>query len=281
MTESQIRAVIDAFAAAAVRARRAGYDGVEVHAAHGYLLSSFLARHTNRRHDRWGGGSQNRFRIVSEVLRAVRDSAGPGYPVFIKLNSDEQARNGTKPDDCVRFAQMVEKTGCCDAVELSCGTMEEGFYMARGAFPTDAIFRYLRPYCHYSPGWRFLTRAVVVPFMKVRQPGFSEGYNLPTAGRVKQTISLPVITVGGMRSRRFMEQAIASGQTDFVSMARPFIAEPDLVHRLESGGNATARCNNCNECVAASDTQPIRCYRFGASGTAGEPPVCNLLPTRG
>ena len=260
MTEVDIRAVIDQFGRAAQRARQAGYDGVEIHGAHGYLLSTFLSCHANKRTDAWGGTHANRFRIVGETLRSVRTAVGDDYPVLIKLNTYERAPLGTKPKDCLVFARMAEETGCCDAVELSCGTNEGGFIMARGGFPTQALLDYMRPYCNYHPAVKAALRLFVLPFVKMVQPAFEEGYNLATAALVKQETSLPVITVGGMRSKAFMEHAIESGKTDFVSMARPLILEPDLANKYEKGTSDKALCDNCNRCVVATDTQTIRCH---------------------
>jgi 2,4-dienoyl-CoA reductase-like NADH-dependent reductase (Old Yellow Enzyme family) len=260
MTESQILGTIEDFARAARRARQAGYDGVQIHGAHGYLLSTFLSHHANRRHDQWGGGRENRFRIVGETLRAVREAVGRDYPVLIKLNTFERPRDGTKPEDCVAFCKMVEQTGCCDAIELSCGTNEDGFVMARGTFPTDAIFAYLRPYRTYHPVIKSLMRYLVIPFLKLKQPPFQEGYNLETAAQAKRSVSLPIITVGGMRSQHFMTEAIEKNMTDFVSMARPLILEPDLPNRFRAGVSDQALCDNCNQCVVAADAEGIRCH---------------------
>lgn len=261
MTEEDIHIVIDNFSKAALRAKHAGYDGVEIHAAHGYLLSTFLSRHSNNRRDNWGGSLENRFRIVGEVLKSVRKAVGKDYPVLIKLNAYENRPHGMNPNECVSIAKMVEKTGCCDAIELSCGTNEGGFIMSRGAFPTNAIFNYLRPYCRYNPAIKLILKTAIVPFVKLIQPPFSEGYNLETSAMVKKTISLPIITVGGMRSKRFMEEAIESRKTDFISMARPLILEPDLSNKFKAGISEMALCDNCNQCVVASDTRPIRCYK--------------------
>jgi 2,4-dienoyl-CoA reductase-like NADH-dependent reductase (Old Yellow Enzyme family) len=261
MSASDIEQVIGDFARAALRTKRAGYDGVQIHAAHGYLLSTFLSPHANKRRDAYGGGPKNRFRIVKETLEAVRQAVGPGYPVLIKLNTYEKARDGTKPDDCIGFARMVEETGCCDAIEFSCGTNEGGFIMARGRVPTEALLKYMRPYCNW-PGWiKSMMRHVFIPCYRLGQPRFSEGYNLETAARARREISLPVITVGGMRSKRFMEQAIEEGKTDFVSMARPLILEPDLPNKFKEGRSEKALCDNCNDCVVATDTQQIRCHK--------------------
>ncbi len=261
MSEADIRIVIEGFAEAARRAKQAGYDGVQIHGAHGYLLFSFLSRHSNKRMDRWGGSLDNRFRIVGEILKAVREMVGKDYPVLIKLNTYERAPLGMKPEECVQITSMVEETDCCDGIELSCGTNEGGFVMTRGKFPTSAIFNYMRPYCNYHPIIKLLLKAFVVPFVKVVQPSFAEGYNLETAAKVKQAVSLPVITVGGMRSKAVMESAIESGKTDFISMARPLILEPDLANKFKTGASEKALCDNCNECVVATDTRPIQCYK--------------------
>jgi 2,4-dienoyl-CoA reductase-like NADH-dependent reductase (Old Yellow Enzyme family) len=265
MTEEDISSVVEHFALAARRVRDAGYDGVQIHGAHGYLLSTFLSRHANKRTDSWGGSRENRFRIVDEVLRATRKMVGDDFPILIKLNTYERAPSGIKPEDCLAFSEMVAATGCCDAIELSCGTNEGGFIMARGKFPTDAIFSYMRPYCNYPRLIQAFFKYVVVPFIKAKQPQFTEGYNLDTATKVKQAISLPIITVGGMRSKQLMESAISSGKTDFVSMARPLIMEPDLPNKFKSGISEIALCDNCNECVVAADTKPIQCYKATGS----------------
>jgi 2,4-dienoyl-CoA reductase-like NADH-dependent reductase (Old Yellow Enzyme family) len=197
---------------------------------------------------------------VHETLRGVREAVGKDYPVLVKLNTYERARLGSKPEDCVQFARLAERTGCCDAIEFSCGTNEGGFIMARGKFPTKTIFEYMRPYCTYHPVIRFFMKNLLIPFIKLKQPLFSEGYNLETAAKAKQEIFLPVITLGGMRSKGFIEAAIETGKTDFVSMARPLILEPDLANKFRDGISERALCDNCNACVVASDTRPIRCY---------------------
>jgi len=262
ITESQILKVINDFSRAAARAKESGYDGVQIHGAHGYLLSTFLSRHANKRTDRWGRSAENRFRIVAETLKVVRTTVGKDYPVLIKLNTFERAALGTKPEDCVEFAGMVQDTECCDAIELSCGTNEGGFIMARGKFPTDALLKYMRPYCNYNPAIKFLLKYFVIPFIKLVQPPFREGYNLETAAKVKQAVSLPVITVGGMRSRQFLNDAIEKNMTDFVSMARPLILEPNLPNKFKSGTSDKALCDNCNQCVVAVDTGRIRCHNL-------------------
>ncbi len=261
VTESEIYEVIANFARASRRAKEAGYDGVEIHAAHGYLLSTFLSRGANRRRDQWGGSLENRFRIVALTLRAVRDAVGANYPVLIKLNSYESLSNGIRPQECVEIAKLVDATGCCDAIEISAGTNANVFYMARGGFPTQAILKYYRPFCQLPGSLRWLTRMLAPSAAKLFVPKFTQGYNLETAAAVKRSVSLPVITVGGMRTKAFMEQAISEDKTDFISMARPLLLEPDLANKFQAGLSDTSHCDNCNICLVASDTVPIRCHK--------------------
>jgi len=261
MTQEDIERVIEDFGQAARRTREAGYDGVQIHGAHGYLLSTFLSQHANKRTDQWGGPKKNRFRIVGRTLKNVREKVGKDYPVLIKMNTFERAPRGIKAEDCIDYANMVAQTGCCDAIEFSCGTNEGGFTMARGIFPTDAIFKFMRPYCNYHNLFKFFMKTFIVPFLKLKQPPFYEGYNLETAARAKEKISLPIITVGGMRSKRKMETAVKSNRTDFVSMARPLIMEPNLPNKFKTGESEAALCDNCNQCVVAADTRPIQCYK--------------------
>ncbi len=260
MTSEAIASVVERFGQAAARAKEAGYDAVQVHGAHGYLLSSFLARRSNRRKDAWGGDIRGRFRMIGETLQAVRRAVGPDYPVLIKLNTEERMFRGIDQEECVAAARLVEETGCCDAIELSCGTTEGGMVMARGGFPIDDMLRYLRPFCHLPSKLRIIMKHLFMPLAGIFQPRFMEGYNLEAAAKVKQAVSLPIITVGGMRTRNFMEGAIRDGKTDFCSMARPLILEPNLPAKFREGISEAALCDSCNICVVATDTQSIRCH---------------------
>jgi 2,4-dienoyl-CoA reductase-like NADH-dependent reductase (Old Yellow Enzyme family) len=261
LTEREIYEVIDNFAQAARRAKEAGYDGVQVHGAHGYLLASFLSRAANRRTDQWGGSAENRFRIVRHVLRAVKVAVGTDYPVLIKLNSCESAKDGIRPEECVHYARMVEATECCDAIEISAGANANVFYMARGEFPMDALLKYYRPFCAFSPPLKLFVKLLGGPAVRLFMPKFLQGYNLETAAKVKQAVGLPVITVGGMRDRQFMDAAIKEAKTDFISIARPLLLEPDLANKFRQGASEASQCDNCNICLVASDTVSIRCHK--------------------
>lgn len=215
MTPDDLRAVTQAFAGAAGRAQRAGFDAVQIHAAHGYLLSQFLSPFFNRREDGYGGDISNRARLVVEVLEAVRMAVGPGFPVFIKLNSEDFIPGGLTVDDMLRTAAMLEGAGI-DAVEMSGGTYLSGEKksMRQG-----------------SPG-----------------PGEPEAYYEAAARRFKEEIRVPLMLVGGIRTFETAERLIAEGVTDYIALSRPLLREPDLVNRWRSGDRRPASCISDNRC---------------------------------
>ena len=258
LREKEIYKVIADFADAALRAKLAGFDGVQLHCAHGYLLHGFLSPHTNHRRDKWGGSLENRFRIVSEIIKAVRAKVGD-FPVIAKISSSEKERDGLDPAEAVEIAKLLDKAGI-DGIEVSCGRASEGFNMSRGAFPYPIM-------C--TDNFRFemfpkFTWPILKPFMKLifqsPQPIFN--YNVEAAEMIKQAVSVPVIVCGGIRTLNDINMILSGGKADFVSMSRPFICEPNLVNRLRDGEETEVRCINCNYCLMGAERRPMRCY-FG------------------
>jgi 2,4-dienoyl-CoA reductase-like NADH-dependent reductase (Old Yellow Enzyme family) len=213
MAEEDIVRTIDDFIRGGVRARTAGFDGVQIHAAHGYLLSSFLSPHTNRRSDAWGGPIQNRARIVSEIIRGIKAAAGADFPVAVKLNSSDLMPGGLDIETAVEAARLFVSDGL-DAIEVSGGTSESG----RGSM---------------WPGVR---------------PEEEEGYFVDAAARVKGAVRIPVLGLGGLRTFREMEKFVREGRADLVSMSRPFIREPGLVRLFREGKIKKSECISCNKC---------------------------------
>ncbi len=214
MTEEDIWSVIDAYAAAMGRAKASGCDGVQLHIAHGYLLSSFISPYTNRRTDMWGGSLENRSRILREIMVRGRRAVGEDYPVLVKLNSTD----GFTGDgylalaDVVAVAESLVKWGV-DMIEVSGGVRE-----AKGAMSRPGI---VRPE--------------------------NEAYFAEAARAVKAAVDVPVILVGGLRSLAVMESVVTSGAADLVALCRPLVREPDLVNRLQAG-QAKGTCLSCNAC---------------------------------
>jgi 2,4-dienoyl-CoA reductase-like NADH-dependent reductase (Old Yellow Enzyme family) len=227
MTANEIVETIDAFGQAARRAKLAGFDAVQVHAAHGYLISEFLSPHTNRRTDAWGGDFERRLRFLASVCEEVRGQVGPDYPVLTKLgmmDNLELVPDGLTPDDGARIAGRLAGFGL-DAVEIS------------GA---------------YTGGARFNVRMGVGSTVP-------EAYFRPLARRAKAATELPVILVGGLRSRAVMEDVLTTGDADLVSLCRPLIREPDLSNRLRSGEASVAACISGGRCWPKRTGQGIRC----------------------
>jgi len=258
LRDREIRVIISDFAAAAKRAKLAGFDGVQLHCAHGYLLHGFLSPHTNHRHDKWGGTTEKRFRIVDEIIKAVRAEVGD-FPIFVKISASEKEKNGLCPEEAVKIARLLDKAGA-DCIEVSCGRASEGFNMSRGAFPYPIM-------C--TDNFRFemfpkFTWPMLRPFMKLifRSPEPIFNYNVEAAEMIKQAVSVPVIVCGGIRSLNDINSILSGGKADYVSMSRPFICEPNLVNRLRDGEETEVRCINCNYCLMGAERRPMRCY-FG------------------
>ncbi len=222
LTREQIADTVAAFAAAARRAVRAGFDAVQLHAAHGYLINQFLSPNTNLREDDYGGSFENRARFCFEVYDAVRDAAGPDFPVFVKLNSEDAFPGGLELADAVEVARGLSARGI-DGIEVSGGV--------------PAAKR------------KSAARAVTGPN--------DEGYFLANARAIKDAVECPVIVVGGFRSRARIEEALQ--WVDAVAMSRPLIRQPDLPNLLRSRTTDQADCISCGRCFALTLEQGLGC----------------------
>ena len=257
LSEDEIYEIIDDFGAAALRAKLAGFDGIQLHCAHGYLLSEFLSPRTNRRHDQWGGSRENRFRIVDEIIKKIRTLTYGDFPIAVKMNCFEKYAEGIKCEEAVEIAKLFDKAGV-DLIEVSCGFVSEGFNMSRGGFPYPIMcadnFRYkMLP----KFTWPFL-KPVMKLIMGSPQPVTM--YNVSSAEKIKRAVSAPVAVVGGIRTLNDIATILNSGSADFVSMSRPFIMEPDLVNKFKNGKSYEARCISCNYCLMGAERRPMRCY---------------------
>lgn len=263
LTYPEVREVVASFAAAAGRCREAGFDGVQIHAAHGYLVNQFLTPYTNRRRDEYGGGFAGRLRMLVEVHRAVRARLDAGCAVILKLNGTDALplRRGLRTDELIEIARVMQEEGV-DAVEISVGHYESGLPMARGTFG-----RYFPGVLDEGMGvhmsrWRRtalrLARPLATAAFDLLWP-HREGFNLPYARAFKAALRIPVICVGGFLTRAAMEQALREEACDAVSSGRPMIADPLLYRHLREGTSGP-RCVFCNACVARVGGRPVDCY---------------------
>lgn len=211
MTGDEVRATIGAFAAAAARVREAGFDAVQLHGAHGYLMSQFLSPLMNKRTDEWGGSPENRRRFHIEVLKAVRRAVGPDFPVMIKMGLRDRAKGGLPLEEGLAALKALAEAGL-DAVEVSTGFGSRSSAERAGA-PERVYFR-------------------------------------EDAVAARRVVDTPLMLVGGIRRFETARDIIGSGDADMVSLARPLIRENGLIARWRSGDRAPAKCLSCNKCFS-------------------------------
>jgi len=214
MSRQDIDEIIAAFGAGAARAKEYGFDAVQLHAAHGYLINQFLSPLTNLRSDNYGGTVENRCRFLLEVYHSVRSAVGAEFPVLAKLNGSDNLAGGLDIGDAVYAARLLDDAKI-DAIEVSGGTSASG--------------------------------EKVPVRTKIDRPD-QEAYNLSLAREIKKAVRCPVMAVGCFRSVEVINSALINDGADYISMARPFIREPHLIRRWEQGDNSRATCISCNGC---------------------------------
>ena len=229
MTIEDIEDVIQSFIMSAERAKRAGFDGVQLHAAHGYLLSEFLSPYVNKRADDYGGNSEDRLRIIVEIFEGIKEVCGEDWPVLIKLQIDDfvKEESSLKPPESIEIARRIAEAGF-DAIEISGGIYESD--------------EKLDPW-----------------YLRVRTTD-EEAYFLPYATKIKKVIGeTPLIQVGGIRSFEVAEGIVKDGYVDFISMSRPFIMEPDLPQKWLNKLSDKSTCTSCNRCETEMSDKGLRC----------------------
>ena len=220
MTESDIQVVIKAFADAAVRIKKSGFDGVQIHAAHGFLLSQFLSPFFNKREDRYGGTIENRSRLLIETYEAIRKAVGNDFAVLVKINCDDFMDNGMTFQDSIQVCKLLSDAGI-NAIEISGG----------------------------NP----LSRENEGPARVDIDAQNKESYFKDYAAKIAETVDVPVILVGGNRQLEIMDEILNNTKIEYFSMARPLMREPDLINRWLSGDKRRAECQSCNQCFLTDD----------------------------
>lgn len=215
MTHADIQTLIKAFRDAAVRAQKAGFDGVQIHCAHGYGLGQWISPYHNRRQDDYGGSKENRSRIIIETYQAIRRSCGENFLIMIKINSEDFVIDGATFEDCRYVCGELSRRGV-DAIEIS-----------GGVFAAEEDQRWARP--------------------GINTPE-KEGYFSSYAAEIAEEVTAPVILVGGLKSIDVIEKLLAETKIAYFSMARALMAETDLVLRWQQGDRQTSRCISCNDC---------------------------------
>jgi 2,4-dienoyl-CoA reductase-like NADH-dependent reductase (Old Yellow Enzyme family) len=225
VTQWEMEQIIAIYEAMARRAREAGFDAVQIHAAHGYTLAKFISPFFNKRTDAYGGSAENRARFIVDILRAIRKGSGKDFPVLIKMNGADFQDGGMTIADSAPIAEILDREGI-DAIEPSGGNVG-GTHNSRG--------------CLNREKW-------------------TENYYMPFAEEIKRRVKVPVLMVGGLRKFDVVEAVVKEGRSDLISLSRPFLREPALVARWMRGDRSPSTCISCNGCsVLLMETKPVGC----------------------
>lgn len=238
ITEEDIQELVSDFAGAALRAQEAGFDGVQIHSAHGYLLNQFLSPAFNRRRDAYGGAVANRVRIHREICHAIRERVGPTYPLLMKINCQDFVENGLSLKDSVQASKILAGSGL-DGIEISGGTRDS---------------------------------KEKIPSRKGIDSKEREAYFRDEAKTFKDAVDLPLMLVGGIRSFDVAEDLVAQGPADSISLCRPLIREPGLIKRWKSGDRRPSACVSDNLCfVPARKGRGLSCLTLERERKKDEP----------
>jgi 2,4-dienoyl-CoA reductase-like NADH-dependent reductase (Old Yellow Enzyme family) len=251
MTEEEINRVKEDFGKAAHLAIQAGFDAVEIHSGHGYLLSQFLSPYTNMRKDSYGGSLENRLRFPASVVKHVRETVGPDFPILIKMNVSDGFKGGLELDEAIEVAKRYEAEGASALVPSGGFTAKTPFYMMRGRIP-------LKEWIHGPKGMLEKVGLRLFGSIFVQTYAFEEMFFLDEARKIKDAVSIPCVLIGGICSRDNMEKAMQEG-FDFVEIGRALIRDPDLVRRMERGDWQASQCDHCNRCVAEMENGGVWC----------------------
>ena len=253
MTEDDIARIIGDFVRATTIARDGGADAVELHFGHGYLVSQFLSPFTNRRTDRWGGPLENRVRFAVEIVRAVRAAVGDEFPVLAKMNLRDGFPGGLEVDDAVEVARALEREGI-GGLALSGGFVSRSsLYMLRGDVPLRDMLAVQDRLVRKVGLWLFGS-------LLVQAYPYEETFFLEDARRIRAAVRVPLLLLGGIKSRAGLERVMADG-FELAGMGRALLHDATLPRRLERGEVERSGCVPCNRCIAQMDVGGVRCVR--------------------
>lgn len=263
MTEHDINTVIEQFADAALLAKQAGFDAIEIHSGHGYLLSQFLSPYTNERKDLYGSSLENRLRFPATVIRRVREVVEPGYPILVKMNVTDGIKGGLEIEDAVAVARRFEAEGA-SALVPSCGfTSKTPLMMLRGNVPTMEMVA-------VQKDWIKKMGLLLFGSFMVQHYEYKDLFLMQDALKILEAVQIPVVLIGGICSIDNLDTAMNAG-FEFVEIGRAIIKDPDIVNKWQRGEETASDCDHCNRCIPEMDRGGVNC-------------VCNIkgpLVTRG
>lgn len=241
-----IERVTQAHVNAALRAIDCGFDAIEVHLGHNYLISSFLSPKINRRDDEYGGSLENRARLARDTMRAVRDAVGDRIAIIVKMNMDDGVPGGFWLDEAIPVTQWLEADGTCDALEMTAGSsLLNPMYLFKGEAPIEE-FAAVMPQ-PIKLGVKMVGKRFI------REYPYKDGFLLADAQQVRAAVGLPMILLGGITDKATMDLAMNSG-FQFVAMGRALLREPDLINRIQGESSTPSLCIHCNKCMPTNFT---------------------------
>lgn len=239
------------FALAAKRVQDSGFDAVEIHCGHGYLLSQFLSPAMNKRKDEWGGSLEGRMRLPLAVVSAVREAVGPDFPILAKINTSDGLRNGLEIEETIRVCQHLVKAGVNALVPSGGIVSKTPFFLLRGKVPVKEMVKAEKSFAQR------LAIRIFAPILMQRYP-YSPNFFLEASLKIKAGVDVPVSLLGGVDSADAVEQAMNSG-FELVALGRALLADPDFIPRMEAGEQVVSRCTHCNACIGEMDIGGVRC----------------------
>ena len=254
LKEQEIYGLVKDFGNAVNLARKAGFDAVEIHAGHGYLISQFLSPYTNRRRDKFGGDLNQRMTFMRLVMNEVMKAAGDDMAVFVKTNMYDGFKGGLGIDECIEVAKELERLGA-HALVLTAGFVSKApMAVMRGCMPYKALTHYMDP-------WKFWWLKIGVSLfgkLLIPEVPFKEAYFLEDAKKFRAQLSLPLVYVGGLISKSKMEEVLDAG-FDGLQMARALVHDTDFINKLAAGEERSG-CKHSNYCIGRMYTLEMKCH---------------------
>ncbi|MCP9610919.1 NADH:flavin oxidoreductase [Coprobacter tertius] len=253
MRENELAPMARQFGDAVRLARKAGFDAVEVHAGHGYLISQFLSPYTNHRHDDYGGSLDNRMRFMKICISEAMEAAKGDMAVLVKMNMRDGFKGGMEIDEALEVGRTLERIGV-HALVLSGGFVSKApMYVMRGEMPLKSMTYYMHPW------WLKYGVKLCGRFMIPVEP-FKEAYFYEDALKFREALKLPLVYVGGLVTREKIDMVLDAG-FEFVAMARALLNEPDFVNRMKDGNERKCGCDHVNYCIARMYSREMACYK--------------------
>jgi len=251
MTIADIDEKINDFVKAAEIAKKSGFDAIEIHAGHGYLLSQFLSPFTNKRNDEYGGSLKNRVRFTSEIVKRTRKSLGKEFPILVKMNLRDGMKGGLELEEAIETAKMLEQAGASAIIPSSGFTSKTPFRMLRGKLPVSGMVA-------NQNNWFMKLGLLLFGKFIVQEYPFEKIFHLEDATKLKDVVGVPVVYIGGITSAEDIKTVLDAG-FDFVQLGRTLILDPEFPNKVKQNMKLTNNCDHCNRCVAAMDGGGVYC----------------------